>query len=274
MYYIEETDKPNKIFKIFKVIKLQDNKIILPINQEELTNAYQQKLASKTNEILKKTNSNKIVISKKIKKYEQYINYLHSYNVEIVDGKWLFKIMISDILEYIVKKQELKKEELEVSVLVNYISNVEIENIKLLAKEYKRVNIVTNHIEKLRKITDKLYEEYGIMLTVNNNKKKSLRKSQVIVNFDFPKEILNKYNIYDEAIIINVNGNIKIDKKRFNGLIVKDFEIDKISDEKYSAKEIYESKFFKKQSFKYIREKIQKDDIKIQELIGNNGILM
>lgn len=274
MYYIEETDKPNKIFKIFKVIKLQDNKIILPINQEELTNAYQQKLASKTNEILKKTNSNKIVISKKIKKYEQYINYLHSYNVEIVDGKWLFKIMISDILEYIVKKQELKKEELEVSVLVNYISDVEIENIKLLAKEYKRVNIVTNHIEKLRKITDKLYEEYGIMLTVNNNKKKSLRKSQVIVNFDFPKEILNKYNIYDEAIIINVNGNMKIDKKRFNGLIVKDFEIDKISDEKYSAKEIYESKFFKKQSFKYIREKIQKDDIKIQELIGNNGILM
>lgn len=274
MYYIEETDKPNKILKTLKIIKLQDNKIILPINQEELTNIYQQKLASKTNEILKKTNSNKIVISKKIKKYEQYINYLHSYNVEVVDGKWLFKIMISDILEYIVKKQELKKEELEVSVLVNYISDAEIENIKLLAKEYKRVNIVTNHIEKLRKITDKLYEEYGIMLTVNNNKKKSLRKSQVIVNFDFPKEILNKYNIYDEAIIINVNENMKIDKKRFNGLIVKDFEIDKISDEKYSAKEIYESKFFKKQSFKYIREKIQKDDIKIQELIGNNGILM
>ena len=48
MYYIEEIDKPNRILRNFKIIKLEDNKIILPIIEEELSEKYQQKLANKT----------------------------------------------------------------------------------------------------------------------------------------------------------------------------------------------------------------------------------
>lgn len=274
MYYIEETDKPNKICKILKIVKIKDNKIVLPIKEEVVTSKYQQRLASKTNEILKKTNSNKIVVSNAIKKYEKYINFLNSYNIEIVNGRWLYKIIILDILDYIIDNKDIKKQDVEIAVTTNYISDIEIENIKKLAIEYKRVNIVTNHIEKLKKIEENLYEQYGIMITVSNNKKRSLRKSQIIVNFDFPKELLNQYNIYDEAIIINIEGNMKINKKRFNGLVINDFEIDKINNPKYSSKEIYEAKFFKKQSVQYVREKFKKDNIKINALIGNNGKIM
>ena len=274
MYYIEETDKPNKICKILKIVKIKDNKIVLPIKEEVVTSKYQQRLASKTNEILKKTNSNKIVVSNQIKKYDEYINFLNSCNIDIADVKWLYKIAILDILDYIVNNKNIKKEELEIAITTNYISDIEIENIKRIAFEYKRVNVITNHIEKLKKIEQNLYEEHGIMITVSNNKKKSLRKSEIIVNFDFPKEVLNKYNIYEEAIIINVEGNMKITKKRFNGLVINDFEIEPKESSKYSAKEIYESKFFKKQNFKYVREKMAKDNIKISELIGNNGKIM
>ncbi len=274
MYYIEETDKLSKIDKIFKIIKINDNKIILPINEETVSAKYQKKLAIKTNEILTKTNSNKIVVSNQIKKYDGYINFLNSCNIDIADGKWLYKIAILDILDYIVNNKNIKKEELEIAITTNYISDIEIENIKRIAFEYKRVNVITNHIEKLKKIEQNLYEEHGIMITVSNNKKKSLRKSEIIVNFDFPKELLNKYNIYEEAIIINVEGNMKITKKRFNGLVINDFEIEPKESSKYSAKEIYESKFFKKQNFKYVREKMAKDNIKISELIGNNGKIM
>lgn len=274
MYYIEETDKLSRIDKIFKIIKINDNKIILPINEETVSAKYQKKLAIKTNEILTKTNSNKIVVSNQIKKYDEYINFLNSCNIDIADGKWLYKIAILDILDYIVNNKNIKKEELEIAITTNYISDIEIENIKRIAFEYKRVNVITNHIEKLKKIEQNLYEEHGIMITVSNNKKKSLRKSEIIVNFDFPKELLNKYNIYEEAIIINVEGNMKITKKRFNGLVINDFEIEPKESSKYSAKEIYESKFFKKQNFKYVREKMAKDNIKISELIGNNGKIM
>ena len=274
MYYIEETDKLSKIDKIFKIININDNKIILPINEETVSAKYQKKLAIKTNEILTKTNSNKIVVSNQIKKYDEYINFLNSCNIDIADGKWIYKIAILDILDYIVNNKNIKKEELEIAITTNYISDIEIENIKRIAFEYKRVNVITNHIEKLKKIEQNLYEEHGIMITVSNNKKKSLRKSEIIVNFDFPKEVLNKYNIYEEAIIINVEGNMKITKKRFNGLVINDFEIEPKESSRYSAKEIYESKFFKKQNFKYVREKMAKDNIKISELIGNNGKIM
>lgn len=111
MYYIHETDKPNKILKKLNIIKLIDNKIILPINDEKITQKQAEKLASKTRKILNKTNCNKAVISKKIKSQEQYINYINSYNVSIIDGRWLFEVLAYDALEYIIKLKKIKKEE-------------------------------------------------------------------------------------------------------------------------------------------------------------------
>lgn len=281
MYYIQESDKPNKILQIFNIIKLQGNRIILPINNQKSTLHQINKLAKKTNYILKNANSNKVVISKEIQKHEQYINFLNTYNIEIIDGRWIFEVMANEVLEYIINLKKIKKQETQISILVNNLSEMSIENIRMLVKEYKRVNIITNHIEKLRKIEKHILDEYGILITVANNKKKSLSKSEIILNIDFPNELINKYNIYDNAIIININGNIKIKKKRFNGIVINDYEIAlrKINDyniektEKFKTKEIYEAEFYKKQNIKSIREKIKKDGVKIEYLIGNNGII-
>lgn len=281
MYYIQESDKPNKILQIFNIIKLQGNRIILPINNQKSTLHQINKLAKKTNYILKNANSNKVVISKEIQKHEQYINFLNTYNIEIIDGRWIFEVMANEVLEYIINLKKIKKQETQISILVNNLSEMSIENIRMLVKEYKRVNIITNHIEKLRKIERHILDEYGILITVANNKKKSLSKSEIILNIDFPNELINKYNIYDNAIIININGNIKIKKKRFNGIVINDYEISlkKINDyniektEKFKTKEIYEAEFYKKQNIKSIREKIKRDGVKIEYLIGNNGII-
>ncbi len=35
---------------------------------------------------------------------------------------------------------------------------------------------------------------------------------------DFNKELLNRYKINENAIIINLEGNMKIDNKRYNGI--------------------------------------------------------
>ena len=271
MYYIEENDKPTKIEKVFKIIKMEDNKIILPLDSENQKVNYQKKLAQKVYKLLEKTNSNKILLSREINNLKYFVNILYSLNMEIVDGQWIKKIMALDIVDYIIDKKELKKQELEISVLVNDVSEIEIEHIKELAKDFKRVNIVTNHIEKFKNIEQEIYNEMGIVITINNNKKKSLTNSQIILNYDFPNELINKYNILDNAIIINIRENIKIYKKRFEGIVINDFEINKCENEKYDSKQLYESKFFKKQSFKYIRRKINEDEIKVAEIIGNNG---
>lgn len=112
MYYIEETDKLNLIYKKLTILKLEDNKIILPLEgKENITNKQAKKLGQKTKKILEKTNCKKVIISKKIQKYEQYLNELYSYNLEIVGGKWLFEVLLYKILCTVIKKQNLKKEE-------------------------------------------------------------------------------------------------------------------------------------------------------------------
>ena len=112
LYYIEETDKPNFIHRKLNIIKLEDNKIDLPINDEEnLTAKQAEKLGKKTKRILEKTNCKKVILSKKNQKHEQYLNELYSYNLEIVDGKWLYEVLLYKILYLVTKKQNMKKEE-------------------------------------------------------------------------------------------------------------------------------------------------------------------
>lgn len=277
MYYIQEADKPNFLLKLFDIVKLQEDKIILPIGKEKIKDKKAEKLARKTKKILDKTNCKKLVLSKTIKKMENYKNYLYSYNFSIVEGKWLFEALSTQVLEYIINKEQIKKEETGVSVLVNEITDICLENIKEIIQQYKSVNIVTNHIEKFRKIEEKILQEEGIMITVTNNKKKSLAKSKLILNVDFPTELINQYCVYEEAIIINLRGNVKINKKRFNGVNINDYnikfnyldEFDYDKDNLYEKKDIYEALIYKKQPYKDIKYKIQRDKVRIVELFGN-----
>ena len=275
MYYIQETDKLNFLFKLFNIIKLEENKIILPIIDEELTFKKAQKLALKTKKILDKTNCKKVVISKNIKKQEKYINNLYTYNIDIIDGKWLFEILSNKALKYIVNKNKIKAQEELVSILVNDLSLNMLENIKEIVQEYKGLNIVTNHINKFKKLEKQILDEYGTMITITNNKKKSLSKSKLILNVDFPEELINKYIINENAIIINLKGNVKIHQKRFNGVNINDYDIiiknqqgldlgfDYDINNKYKMAEVYESQIYQKQPYKNIMNKISKDKVQI-----------
>lgn len=279
MYYIQEIDKPDFISKLFNIIKIENNKILLPIDDEEISNNKSYKLAKKIKQILINTNCKKIVLSNKIKKYKELINYLYTYQYEIMDGKWLFEVMSKECIDYISEKQGLKKEETTVSILINDLTENTLENINKIIQEYKRVNIITNHIEKFKKIEKTVLDKYGIMITVGNNKKKSLSKAKIILNVDFPTELINQYNIYENAIILNLKGNVKINKKRYNGININDYEIsvknlgdmECFRSDKYKMAEIYEAQIYKKQPYRDIIKKLKKDKVEISDLKGENS---
>ena len=304
MYYINETDKLNFISKQFNIIKSKGDNLILPIQkpttenqkpnletnkinqktavqqekQQQKIQKREQKLAEKTSKIVHATNSKKIVISKELQKHTTYLNSLYTYDLDIVDVKWLFLMLLPETIKYIVDKQKLQPEQTSIHILVNDINSVIISNIKILANIYKSINIVTKHVEKLNKIEGKILETSGAMITVMNNKKKSLAKAQIIINIDFPSEIINQYVICENATIIDMCGKTKITKKFINGVVIQDYEIEiknkreyTIDGNYYYQKDLYEAEFYKQQPFEYVREKIKKDGVKIAKLISQRG---
>ncbi len=268
--YIEKGDKP--IITIQKIkIKKDSCKIYTNLEKEKNIRKFINKLIK--NEV---TN---VVLSKELCENKNLINGLNANDINIFDGRWLERYLSIQILEYIIMRKGLKKEETEIAITVNQITDLSIQTIKILAKQYKRVTVVTNYIEKLQKIEKEIYEKEGILIVVANNPKKSLLKPQIILNIDFNKELLNKYRINETAIIINLDGYMKIEEKRFNGINVNDYEIEvgredviwRPNMQNFRTKDLLEAVLYMKDTFDSICCKIRKNKVLIKELYGING---
>ncbi|MDO5556432.1 MAG: hypothetical protein Q4G09_07575 [Clostridia bacterium] len=245
---------------IFKTTKVSENKI--------------KKFSEKIIQKLEKEGIQDIVLSKHLETINDLKLKLYSENINILDGRLLFKCLIYEALEYISKIKNKKIQELDITFTINEFNNINKDIIILIAKNVKTLNIITNHIQKLKRVQQYLHEEFGVMLNVLNNKKKSLLNSEIIINFDFPQELLNQYKIYDKAIILNILGKTPIHIKKFNGININYFKI--TMPKKYELREfnneiIYESIIYENAKFANIRKRIIQDKIKIQKLIGNNG---
>lgn len=222
--FIENVRKENLLKKYFKVVELKDKKIVINKNLANTKIKNKRKIVKKLKKIFLVNNCRQAIISKDLKLDSVFLNLLNSENIDIVNGRKLFKMYILEIIDYIIKKQNIQKNNCKMAILTNqYSSFVEIV-IKELVFKCKNLQIVTNHINQFEKIENDLYDE-GIIITVTNNKRKSLISSDIILNIDFPSEILNLYNIYDKATIVNFEEDIKIKKKRFSGIVINWYKL-------------------------------------------------
>lgn len=134
-----------------------------------------------------------VVISNELKNMSIIRNRLNEFNV--LNGSWLFNYLLSDTINYILLKKDKEISKAEISILVNKTTDTNIQNILNIAQNAKILNIVTENLAVFKQIEEKLYAEQGIMIRVTNNKKRSLLKSDIIINLDFNEEEINKYSI-------------------------------------------------------------------------------
>ncbi len=221
VFLIKELDKS----KLFGQVIVKDDKILIKKKVNKMKLPKKIKLIKKINKVLKVNNSNKVIISKELKKEEEFINLLYSNGIDIIQGKYLFKAIIEKFLENICIKNNLKKQDVCIAITVNDVNEWVVKLIEKLSTKFKMINVVTKKANYFKNIQKRLYDENGIIITITNNKKKALSKTDIVLNIDFPEEIINKYNIKDDAIIINLEEKVKIKKKRFNGKIINDYEI-------------------------------------------------
>lgn len=276
--YVKQLEKVGffyKVLNILKMEKLEDKTIIyLPINEKSKQRKL-KKVIEKLSEYFYNNNIKNIVLEKEFMKNETAKNILYSNNINILDGRKISRFLVYNVIQKIYEYKNDRIEAGEVTLLIKDNDAVNIETIVMLARVVKRMNIITSNIKRFRKIVDYLYNEIGILIKLSNNIKTNLKSSGLIVNIDFPEEIVNKLDIPNDAIILNIPQNININSKKFVGINIKSWETE--IPNKYKLKGfndliMYEASLYAKPVPK-IFEQIQNDNIKIGRLIGINGFI-
>lgn len=254
-------------------IKEIDDKII--INVSEIN----KRTFKNLEKFLKVKCVNSVCLSKELLENKEFVSFINGQDIKILDGNWLSEYLINKIVTYIVQIKKEKIDMQEVSILVKNVNGVWIENIKELSREVKLLNIVTINEDKLKKVEQDLYEKEGILLNINNNYKKTLLKSDFIINVDFSNDELNKYSFPKKCCLISLKNNIKISSKSFEGINVVGYEISLprkylryvVNLKNFENNIIYESFIYKRTNYENIKKEIDMDEIKIICVNGKNG---
>lgn len=209
-----------------------------------------------------------------------------------------------NIIEYILKlqKKDLRQEELY--FLIKKDSKMDFSFLDDFIKTCKTINIITNDIERFKRIQNNLYEQENILIGVSNNKSKSLKRARYIINVNLEQKELEKLKIYRDAIIIHIPEGEKYNSICFNGININEIkikipdeyseklekinglEIDKISQEKFYESILLEKiereknhniiqceSNIKETDFIMANKILKEDEIEIVQLVGNNGII-
>lgn len=272
-FFIKESSKTNRIRLMFSKVeeKTIDNKsiLILPINSNtKITKRKIKRIIT----YLKKKNIKRVVLSKYLNSMEIIKKELIENNIKIIDGTFNFKMLLNEVLEYICKIGKTSMEKLKISIITNDTNIMNKQIIIELASIIKSLSIVTNKQKEFKNIEEYLYNEMGIIIKLLHNIDKT---SNIIINLDISTNELKQYNIPYKSIIININGNIKINSKRFNGININSYNIEmpnkyKIQD--FEDKLLYESITIDKE-YNLVKKQIKEDKIQIKNLIGEKGII-
>ncbi len=280
------TDKSKKIpifvkkiiFKISSFFKIISKKDIDGFELWELPieNVQNDKELIKTIKKLCKYKNCIFVLSKdlNIRKVHKTFETL---NVSYLEPTISKKALLIEALEYVNKIQGNKLDEMDLTILVNNASNLNMYLIEKLAHKVKSIKIVSKTIYKFKKLEGKLYNDYGIALQFSNSYRKSLLKSKIIINLDFSQTDIDEYNIDNSAMLINCScNNIKIKSKLFNGIVANSYKL-KIKNgsilNEFDDLLIYESKILSKNNISEIFKYIEECKVSITGFVGNNGTI-
>ena len=168
---------------------------------KKLTDRKIKKIAKKLGR-KNKSNEQLVVIPNELLNNLELINEIQSYNVQVLNGRWLFKFLLFDIIEYLSKKLNKKQETLNIAILVINIDDVIIKQLIQIAEVVKNLKVITKYKSRLSYVEQKLYDTYGIAIQVTNNKDKAITNDDIIINIDLDEIQLKEYNGFNDNIVV------------------------------------------------------------------------
>lgn len=193
-----------------------------------------------------------------------------------LSGKCLVKYMIPEILDYCFKVMNKQANMQEIYISVENFNKENLQIIEELCTKVKIVNIVTNHLRQFQELEKRL-ERKEIYITVSSNKRKALKRANLIVNLDF--EDFKTFNLNRNAIIINSENKLELGKD-FEGICIERIKVDtnkimRIFSEMNKAKkeELIEAEIVKKDNYEEIRDLININKLSIAQIYGKRDVI-
>ena len=274
--YIKKENLNKKIFRKIDIRTYNENYIFVVYDIEKTK--FQKRLAR----YIKKLNIDTLVFSKELDgEYKEKICKILSQDVNVLNGKRLMDFMKFQIVKYVINKQNKDTKEENIYIIFKKDSKLDLNFLQEFIENFKMTNIVTNDIERLKKIQENLLENDGVLISISNNKRKALKRAKYVLNINLNKEELSKYNINRNAIIINVQEFVKYDNPNFDGVNINYFEIKCPDDlqekfeqigENFDFVKLYESRMLL-ENMQKINENIKEDEVCVSGIIGNNGTI-
>ncbi len=211
---------------------------------------------------------------------QEFREDIENQKIKILDGKWLYKYLLSDVVDFVVKNKGVALNEQTISFAVNSPDDIDLENLKNLARNCRSLNLITKDEYRFKKLEETMYKEDGVALNIAYNYKKSLLKSDIVINVDLNEKEFNKFAFPRKAVIINLK-NVKIHSKGFNGINILKYEIDFpkqyeneiLNLDSFNKEILYESYIYKRTAPKNILTRIKRDGLQVARLLGKNGYI-
>ena len=258
---LKKEDMPVLLKKVMRFIFATFNiATIEKIDKEHLLIIVPKVNDKKIEKIKLQYKKDKIIFSKLLKQYQE------KYEKEKIINEFL-----EEILDFIIEKTENENiiaEMQNIYFLANEYNKKYIDIIEKILQKTKTINIVTRNLKKYMEYEEKLYDEKGILISVTNNRRKSLKNAKIIINIDFKEEELKQYSINRNCIFINCTGEKYKSIKYFDGTIINGIEVCANEIERLKEIELYQD--FENTDI-YVGFENESENVRIKNLIGNNG---
>ena len=228
---------------------------LIYVNKEKRN--YKIKTIKKLKRKLKKVGDKNVIFSKEIK------NILSENNMFNRESKLIYKENIIPIINNVILQKGNNPNEENIYVLIKSNNMTNNQKILSMISTYKTVNIITPIIKNFIKLEQRLEEE-SELISVSNNKRKSLIKAEYIINVDFTENDLAQYNINRQSIIFNISDNKIEHIHGFDGIIINNIELNSLKNERFDLQDEYEK------NKEIIINRIEKS---MYKLVGKNGYI-
>jgi len=200
------SSRKNELAESVKEIKLCEDLnlylIGLPFSLTELGFINKNKIAGFIKEECTKRGIKSCIIPNEI----YSVCMLDGYTTNPYNGKYLFKALLTNILDDIYFKRGIRIGELDI-VVIKGENDCELYSvIKQLSPLVKYLSVLTDRKNDIQGEIDCIFEEYGLSVGISENFSLAARNAGLIINLCNSFNILKNIRINSEVVIINYGG--------------------------------------------------------------------